>query len=71
MAGVVCAGGQAWNDCGSACNKTCATPDPICVEVCTPRCECPDWAPIWSEALGICVEAETCECQNPHMVWMP
>ena len=54
-----CTGGQVWNDCGSPCNRTCTTPEPLCAARCTPRCECPRSAPMLDD--GNCVA----ECGAP------
>ena len=36
-----CSGGRVWNECGSACDRTCDELSPMCTAVCVPRCECP------------------------------
>jgi len=42
-----CSGGKIWNDCGSPCQKTCSRQNPVCLEVCSPKCECPPDKPFW------------------------
>ena len=54
-----CTGGQVWNDCGSPCNRTCTTPEPLGAARGTPRCECPRSAPMLDD--GNCVA----ECGAP------
>ena len=36
-----CEGDLEWNECGSPCDRTCEEPNPVCAEICSPRCECP------------------------------
>lgn len=53
------------NACGSACNRTCLDLSPVCVEVCTPRCECLPETPIWFPDLGACGLAAACPATTP------
>ena len=55
---VTCSGGQVWNPCGSACSATCDEPEPLCIAVCVPRCECP--APLLQGGSGKCVSRQQC-----------
>ena len=60
-----CTGGHVWNDCASACTKTCMDKDPVCTEPCVPRCECPASLPIFNS--GECIVEEKC-CPG-EQVW--
>jgi hypothetical protein len=53
-----CTGGQVWNTCGSACEKTCEEPAPKCTMQCVSRCECPADKPLWNN--GSCIAEENC-----------
>nr|XP_033324493.1 chymotrypsin inhibitor-like [Megalopta genalis] len=38
-----CPPNEVWNDCGTACPKTCENPNPqICTEQCVIGCQCKD-----------------------------
>jgi hypothetical protein len=50
-----CKGGSVWNECGSACLRTCDTPEPqACTSNCVARCQCPQAKPILNSE-GVCV----------------
>ena len=36
-----CPGDLEFNLCGSSCERTCTNQDPVCNEMCVPKCECP------------------------------
>jgi len=61
--GEVCEGGQAFNECGSACTSTCDDPAPMCTLQCVPRCQCPADHPIWYR--GRCIPAKFCPDLEP------
>ncbi|XP_063675363.1 kielin/chordin-like protein isoform X1 [Bolinopsis microptera] len=41
-----CLGNMIFNNCGSACTATCSNPNPVCIEMCVARCECPSDVPL-------------------------
>lgn len=51
-----------WNECGMACLKTCADPNPMCTKNCVPRCQCPTDKPIWKD--GKCVTINDCDSKD-------
>ena len=53
-----CKNGKVWKDCGSKCTRTCASPNPPCVKMCVPKCECPQEKPYWHGST--CVSDEVC-----------
>lgn len=55
-----CSGVMEYAECGSACNSTCEQLAPECILVCTPRCQCPEWAPVWFPLSETCGEAFEC-----------
>ncbi|KAK2158337.1 hypothetical protein NP493_1803g00014 [Ridgeia piscesae] len=61
-----CPRGQVWNDCGSACTATCRKPNPICMKMCVPRCECPSQRPILH--CGRCIRRARCPRRRRRMV---
>jgi hypothetical protein len=56
-----CDGGRRWNECASACERTCAEPAPMCTVQCVARCECPPEAPLVQG--GACVASEACAAE--------
>ena len=53
-----CTGGQEFKKCGASCTPTCDDPEPVCVDGCTTRCECPGSAPLWED--GQCIVLKQC-----------
>lgn len=70
-AAPMCADGLVWNDCGSACNKTCAEPSVVCIELCVPRCECSGEMPIWHPDVGACGTTADCKDDNNSRFSLP
>jgi hypothetical protein len=62
---TTCTGGQIWNDCGSACTRTCDNQNPMCTDQCVPRCQCPNDKPIWRN--DNCIAATQCAAQCPAL----
>ena len=57
---VACTGGKVYNECGSACDKTCTEPNPVCDASCVAKCECPASQPIWDESTNGCMAQASC-----------
>lgn len=60
-----CPGQMEYSACGSACNKTCLEPAPVCAAVCVPRCECPEATPLWFPETEACATAASCTLTTP------
>ncbi|XP_013391189.1 zonadhesin isoform X1 [Lingula anatina] len=54
-----CVGGMVWKECGSPCTRTCSEPSPMCIEMCAPKCECPN-GQVWHEKKEQCVDMAEC-----------
>ena len=59
----VCTHGQVWNECGSACTRTCDDPTPMCNRMCAARCECPFG--LVEQKDGSCITASACSAGTP------
>ncbi|XP_013385650.1 zonadhesin isoform X2 [Lingula anatina] len=55
-----CSGGQVFNECGSACTRTCSDEALFCTLQCVPRCECPADRPVLSDN-GECIRDSDCK----------
>jgi len=47
-----------WNQCGG-CKRTCEVPNPVCIAMCRPGCECPKGT-VWNNMALMCVHPEKC-----------
>merc|ERR1719361_3089005 len=63
-----CEGDLEWNDCGSACTKTCDNPYPMCTEQCVAKCECPSSAPLQGDN-NACLTLDQCDASPPAVVY--
>ena len=57
-----CPNNQVWSECGSACIRTCADPNPLCTIQCVQHCECPPHLPIFNN--GVCISFRECPAPN-------
>lgn len=57
-----CGLGMSWSACAGTCNKTCATPDPLCASICVTGCTCP-LGYVMHE--GSCKEQSVCPIRSP------
>ncbi|XP_013398726.1 papilin isoform X2 [Lingula anatina] len=57
-----CPPDQVYMECGSACNRTCEDPDPVCTYQCVGRCQCPPEKPILHR--GRCISQDYCPVQK-------
>ena len=68
-----CTNGKVFSTCGSPCDATCENPDPICIEVCSTGCFCPQDRPIYDSKSNQCVISlewcSTTELQSSCMVY--
>ncbi|XP_013391191.1 mucin-5B isoform X3 [Lingula anatina] len=60
-----CVGGMVWKECGSPCTRTCSEPSPMCIEMCAPKCECPN-GQVWHEKKEQCVDMAECSTSVPE-----
>jgi len=53
-----CTSGKIWNECGSACEATCNSINPMCTMQCVAKCECPANIPIFHD--NYCIKVRDC-----------
>jgi len=58
-----CQPNEVFKDCASACEPTCSTPNPICIQICKPgKCQC---KPNYFRYLGRCITEKECPAGKP------
>lgn len=57
----ICPGDLIWNECGSACERSCDTdPHQACILLCVPKCECPMSTVLEKTDSTTCIDRRDC-----------